>query len=383
MTKQTTEQFKVLHNGNEYDIKQFMRDHPGGVGTLENYRDRGIAGGMAKFNHSLSAYHLLNDFKVGAGNQPKSDSALANGSLHSNNNGTVNGNGYVKYSNKDGEDLKDSNLTGNVSLNGRIITNEESEKNAEEIRFLEELEGRIDWSKPVFSQLHKIEDHYELWTNSPVYRKLRLFENPILESLTYIHWYMVPIFWIPIILFIGATKYKELVYDADPDSEGYMSTLGYSLRLLGGFAIWSLLEYSLHRWVFHLDPGNSLTMKKLHFLIHGIHHKVPFDGLRQVFPPVPAAVLASILYVPVHFIFSNPLVMLTGGLIGYLTYDMIHYYVHHGSPTDGTYLYAMKRYHSNHHFINHDKAFGISSEFWDHIFKTPVILRKLDFSLRW
>lgn len=41
---------------------------------------------------------------------------------------------------------------------------------------------------------------------------------------------------------------------------------------------------------------------------------------------------------------------------GYLIYDMIHYYVHHGSPNDGTYLYEMKRYHSNHHFINHDKG---------------------------
>ncbi|XP_073952662.1 fatty acid 2-hydroxylase-like, partial [Choristoneura fumiferana] len=111
--------------------------------------------------------------------------------------------------------------------------------------------------------------------------------------------------------------------------------------------------------------------------------QVPFDGLRQVFPPIPAFVLASIIYVPVRLLLSYPLIKLTGGLIGYLVYDMIHYYVHHGSPQDGTYLYTMKRYHSNHHFVNHDKAFGISSNIWDHVFKTFVTVRRLGFSLRW
>lgn len=38
---------------------------------------------------------------------------------------------------------------------------------------------------------------------------------------------------------------------------------------------------------------------------------------------------------------------------GYLAYDMIHYYIHYGSPSGG-HLYHMKRYHYQHHFVHHD-----------------------------
>lgn len=49
---------------------------------------------------------------------------------------------------------------------------------------------------------------------------------------------------------------------------------------------------------------------------------------------------------------------------GYLIYDMIHYYLHYGSPsTKGVlnkYLYHIKRYHYQHHFVHHDKGMTIT-----------------------
>ncbi|CAH2085805.1 unnamed protein product [Euphydryas editha] len=215
--------------------------------------------------------------------------------------------------------------------------------------------SRLDWSKPLLSQLHKIAPDYQKWVNSAVFRKCRLFSNPILESMTFTPWYVVPLFWIPIILYLGVSQYFEHVHCEDCIEQG-LTNLQFLQHMAAGLVIWTLLEYSLHRWVFHYDPGSSLKLIQLHFLIHGMHHKVPFDGLRQVFPPIPALMIASIIYVPLQCFLSYPLIKLTGGLIGYLIYDMIHYYVHHGSPNDGTYLYAMKRYHSNHHFVNHDKG---------------------------
>ncbi|KAJ0177642.1 hypothetical protein K1T71_006515 [Dendrolimus kikuchii] len=343
----TRELFPVKYDENYYDIKKFLRDHPGGVNTLQMYKGKSIVHAMKKFGHSNSAYHMLKDFKV------------------------------------EGEELKDVNLTGAVSTNGRIITNEESNKNAEEIAFLEELESRLDWSKPLLCQLDAIAPHYDTWVNSPVYRKCRLFASPLMESMTYTPWYLVPMFWIPIILYLGYTQYLENVLCEDSCTVRALSPLQYLYHIGCGLIIWTALEYSLHRWVFHLNPGSSITMIKMHFLIHGMHHKVPFDGLRQVFPPIPAFLLASILYSLLQIVLTYPLIKLTGALIGYLTYDMIHYYVHHGSPNDGTYLYAMKRYHSNHHFVNHDKAFGISSKIWDYAFKTFVRVKKLGFSLHW
>lgn len=39
-----------------------------------------------------------------------------------------------------------------------------------------------------------------------------------------------------------------------------------------------------------------------------------------------------------------------GGLCGYVIYDMIHYYLHYGSPKKGSYMYSLKAYHVKHHF---------------------------------
>ncbi|XP_037867597.1 fatty acid 2-hydroxylase [Bombyx mori] len=339
--------FPVKFKEECYDLQKFLRDHPGGVNTLQMYKGKSILQAMQKFGHSTSAYHLMKDLKV------------------------------------DGDVLKDVNLTGGVSENGRILTNEDSMRDPEEIEFLEQLESRLDWSKPLLCQLHAIAPDYEKWVNSAVYRKCRLFASPLLESLTYTPWYFVPMFWIPVILYLGWTQYYEQVACGEHCTDANITTFQYVYYISLGVLLWTILEYSLHRWIFHLDPGSSLIMIKLHFLIHGMHHKVPFDGLRQVFPPIPALGITTIIYSALRPFLPYPVLVLTGGLIGYLTYDMIHYYVHHGSPKDGTYLYAMKRYHSNHHFLNHDKAYGISSKMWDHVFRTVAHVKKLSFSLRW
>lgn len=90
-----------------------------------------------------------------------------------------------------------------------------------------------------------------------------------------------------------------------------------------------------------------------------------------------------------------------GGLGGYVVYDMIHYYLHYGSPKKGSYLYGLKAYHVKHHF-EHQKlgdcfnglednsaflfsfflplmrslffspGFGITTKFWDHPFNTAI-----------
>lgn len=45
----------------------------------------------------------------------------------------------------------------------------------------------------------------------------------------------------------------------------------------------------------------------------------------------------------------------SGGLLGYVLYDMTHYYLHFGSPHKGSYLYSMKAHHVKHHFA-HQKS---------------------------
>ncbi|OWR52022.1 Fatty acid hydroxylase, partial [Danaus plexippus plexippus] len=43
--------------------------------------------------------------------------------------------------------------------------------------------------------------------------------------------------------------------------------------------------------------------------------EVPFDGLRQVFPPIPALVIASVLFLPIWCTLSYPWIKMAGGLI--------------------------------------------------------------------
>lgn len=48
---------------------------------------------------------------------------------------------------------------------------------------------------------------------------------------------------------------------------------------IAGNIIWTLLEYGLHRFLFHIDdllPDANWALV-LHFLLHGIHHYLPMD----------------------------------------------------------------------------------------------------------
>ncbi|XP_047120122.1 fatty acid 2-hydroxylase [Schistocerca piceifrons] len=246
----------------------------------------------------------------------------------------------------------------------------------------DDLEKYVDWSKPMLAQVGKLGKHYDQWVQSPVDRELRLFESDFLEKLSVTYWYVIPLVWVPVTsLFIlkGISHNNE--FSADPTFPAWV--IG---SFLFGVGLWSLLEYTLHRWVFHMKPpADSPGLITFHFLIHGLHHKVPFDPGRLVFPPVPAAIITSIVYLIYIILFPASLAdfICAGSIAGYISYDLIHYYLHHGSPNPDSYLYEMKRYHNQHHFTEHDNGFGISSKFWDYIFGTRILLRKLKWVLRW
>ncbi|KAG5893927.1 hypothetical protein JTB14_028737 [Gonioctena quinquepunctata] len=259
---------------------------------------------------------------------------------------------------------------------------EEYKKGGRTMRECDDLEKLVDWDKPMFSQVTKLGTKYYEWVTSPVDRKLRLFGNPIIENLTITPWYIVPAIWVPVIIYfivLGTEKYVQITKDSSP-------LVPVVLSIAEGAILWTLLEYSLHRWVFHIIPsGHSKMMIYFHFTIHGLHHKVPFDSQRLVFPPFPAAVIAFILYNLICLIVpeSTSLLILAGGIAGYVIYDMIHFYLHHGAPKENGYFYHLKRYHNQHHFAHHENGFGISSMFWDKVFGTALKLRQLNIGIKW
>ena len=92
----------------------------------------------------------------------------------------------------------------------------------------------------------------------------------------------------------------------------------------------------MHRFLFHVDDflPNARPLLLVHFLLHGIHHKVPMDRKRLVMPPLLSVAIAALLYsVFRSFFMAVPLDTFRAGfgglLLGYVTYDMIHYAEHH------------------------------------------------------
>lgn len=145
---------------------------------------------------------------------------------------------------------------------------------------------------------------------------------------------------------------------------------GASLLLyLSGLLLWSLFEYVAHRGSFHREPHteNQLAFA---YLMHGVHHAYPDDSRRWMMPLAVSVPLALVFYVLFNAVLGRFAFGVFAGFVhGYLTYDLMHYFIHRGRmPTRlGRFL---RRYHMAHHYTVPDRHFGVSSPLWDLVFRT-------------
>ncbi|XP_011879070.1 PREDICTED: fatty acid 2-hydroxylase [Vollenhovia emeryi] len=244
-----------------------------------------------------------------------------------------------------------------------------------------ECENLINWNKPILWQVGNMGDRYWEWVNLPLNRPIRYFQSDILETLSISPWYFLPIVWIPIVtylLYIGCSL--------NVSANIAITAQNIVPPLVLGLIVWTIVEYFVHRKLFHFEPPhNSKLLITLHFLFHGSHHKAPLDERRLVFPPTFSLFVAACAWKIYKTIFPLTVVHLVaaGTIIGYLCYDLMHYYLHNGAPIAGSYLYTMKRRHNYHHFVHHDQGFGVTSGLWDRILNTDLTLRKLNEPLKW
>ncbi|KAL6732664.1 hypothetical protein Aduo_003403 [Ancylostoma duodenale] len=236
----------------------------------------------------------------------------------------------------------------------------------------------LDSKRGVLTRVGNLGYNYWMWIHQPYEGTLRLFDSDFLESLTRTSWWVVPAVWLPIValfsIFAMSDMYSRWGRLFASFFEGlFHGALIWANCFVVGVLSWTLVEYVLHRWVFHWKPNpESPSQIILHFLLHGLHHKTPMDGDRLVFPPAPALIIVAFFYA----IYSNVLpwhifcAFGSGKLFGYIGYDMIHYYLHHGCPRPLTNMHYRKVYHHNHHFKDFDAGFGISTSLWDYVFHT-------------
>jgi 4-hydroxysphinganine ceramide fatty acyl 2-hydroxylase len=189
---------------------------------------------------------------------------------------------------------------------------------------------------------------------------VRLFENDFLEALSRVHWSVPLWFYVPIILFI---LYRGIFVF-------HVSAFDSIMLFVAGIFIWTFTEYFLHRFVFHYMPSSEFG-KKIHFLIHGVHHAYPKDSKRLVMPPSVSLPLAALFFVLFNSLLGDSYVLpfFAGFLTGYLFYDITHYAIHHFNMHNKFWL-AIKSHHSKHHYQNPELGFGVSQPTWDFVFGT-------------
>lgn len=102
-----------------------------------------------------------------------------------------------------------------------------------------------------------------LFVDSP-----RMFEYDLLEATSHNKWYHILVlhllfsFWM-----LNQVQWSQVSLIA-----------GLAVLLLGMFSF-SLLEYILHRFLFHSENYllDNPMIRYVHFTLHGIHHMLPVD----------------------------------------------------------------------------------------------------------
>jgi len=105
----------------------------------------------------------------------------------------------------------------------------------------------IDVTKPMVAQVGHLGSDYDEWVHQPVKQKEtpRLFENSLLELLTKCKWWMIPMIWGPVVVW---SEVKAV-------NEGLSVTFLPVVFTLG-LLFWTLLEYILHRFLFHMKVSS-------------------------------------------------------------------------------------------------------------------------------
>ena len=142
-----------------------------------------------------------------------------------------------------------------------------------------------------------------------------------------------------------------------------------------GILIWTLLEYGLHRFVFHVRiPLRDARLKEFVNSSHLLHHASPRDREKVLVRPgyglVISAILFGVIYAISASVFTTTAV-LVGIWAGFLYYEAVHYRVHFTLSATGV-IARQRRTHFYHHFTNNKRCFGVTTPLWDYVFGTAL-----------
>jgi hypothetical protein len=144
---------------------------------------------------------------------------------------------------------------------------------------------------------------------------------------------------------------------------GQLGVAASGAAVAAGVALWTVLEYLMHRFAFH------------GFAPHYEHH---------AHPGAPEYILAPLwLSIPMAALLAGAIWLLTGSaavawlaiagvVAGYLTYEAVHLSIHSKTP-GGAALRWLRKYHYYHHFLCDRVCYGVTSPIWDFVFRSVPV----------
>jgi sterol desaturase/sphingolipid hydroxylase (fatty acid hydroxylase superfamily) len=146
----------------------------------------------------------------------------------------------------------------------------------------------------------------------------------------------------------------------------WTSAAEWCLAAVLGVALWTLMEYVLHRIALH---------RIAYFIpMHGLHHSSPlaFVGTPTWFSilTLSCAILAPTWFALGFTVASG---LTAGVMFGYTLYGILHHLIHHrrNSPSP-SFLNGLRTWHMRHHFSPQKGNFGVTTALWDHVFGTAI-----------
>lgn len=344
-----------LYNRKIYDVTGFLEEHPGGPEIVLDYAGKDITEVLSDpdlHTHSESAYEILDEaMLVGYLATDLEEKELL--SKHKDM--------EVTLDTADTEGMRTVDLTEFGEIPDDLLhlkTDHKSDFNKYQF---------LDLDKPLIMQVlraHWTKEFYLDQIHRPRHYgkgSAQLFGN-FLEPISLTPWWVIPLVWLPVNFYIFSIALRNI------------NTFVAVLFWVIGLCAWTLIEYCMHRFIFHIDyflPDNQLAFT-VHFLMHGVHHYLPMDRLRLVMPPTLFCALCYPFYRLVFAVLPYYIACagFAGGFLGYILYDMTHYALHHARLPP--YFVKIKKAHLEHHYKNYQLGFGVTSTFWDQVFGTLI-----------
>jgi 4-hydroxysphinganine ceramide fatty acyl 2-hydroxylase len=328
-----------------FDVTDFVDDHPGGGELILEHAGKDVKAIMedeVSHFHSEAAYEILEESLVGF----LTTDPVLKAAVDSSHPDQI----VPLPATADGEAELEAHGVPTKVFDSTGMSSEDDLSRDTDLTQDFKTHQFLDLNRPLFAQMffstfgkefyleqvHRPR-HYRGGDSAPIF-------GNVLEPLSKTAWYMIPILWGPPVLYGSFLGLSNL--------PAWQGPLYWAL----GLFLWTLVEYVLHRFLFHLDkylPDHPVALT-LHFLLHGIHHYLPMDKYRLVMPPTMFLILATPFYNLAHAVFwynwYAAVTVFSGGIFGYICYDCTHYWLHHHQLP--AFVRDLKKYHLAHHYQN-------------------------------